>query len=425
MPPTKRKTKITTEQTVPLIDEPLIFSVGQITQYLQNLIEADSIISDSVVVRGELSNVRQASSGHYYITLKDAEASISLIVWASTAKRLRFAIEDGLDVYATGKIEIYARQGSYSLICKSIEPVGVGGLQLAFEQLKKKLQGEGLFDEKNKKELPEYPERIGLITAQTGAVIHDMLRVIRRKYPLVNILLYPVPVQGDHAPAAITEAIVELNRSEYHLDLLIVARGGGSFEDLFCFSSEDVVRAIFASKLPVITGIGHEPDFSLADAVADASASTPTAAADLAVPDTDELLGVLLHYQSVLIHGIERSVHTAERALDDALATLPQVLEKTVLTAGYQLQQLSQTMESSIHNYYQRSVSRVQELASNLDTLSPLKTLARGYSIAIDKTSGKTIMNINDTQPKQVILLQLLDGQVDAEITGPHTKELK
>ena len=417
MPP--KKITVQEEQLLlSIIEEPLIFSVGQITQYLQDLIEADNIVSENIVVRGELSNVRKASSGHYYITLKDETASISLIIWASTAKRFKFAIEDGLDVYATGKIEIYARQGSYSLICKSLEPVGVGGLQLAYEQLKKKLLAEGLFDEQYKKELPEYPKRLGIITAHTGAVIHDMLRVIRRKYPILDVLLYPVPVQGDYAAPAIMEAIQELNRPEYQLDVLIVARGGGSFEDLFCFSDERVVRAIFNSNLPIVTGVGHEPDFSLADAVADAYASTPTAAADLVVPDTEELLGVIMHYQTVLLHGIERVVHFAERALDDVLSALPQFLEKTVLMATHQLSQYVQILETITHHQLQNAMGHVRNLSGELDTLSPLKTMARGYAIVTDKVSGAGIIAIQQVEQNQTVYVHLVDGQLEATVTG-------
>jgi exodeoxyribonuclease VII large subunit len=321
----------------------LSYTVSELTEMLEEAIEEHPVLGGSLIVQGELSNVKRSSRGHVYFTLKDASASIGGILWASTASRLNFNLEDGLEVYLTGRLEIYRPSGTYSVVGSKIEPVGIGALQLAFQQIKERLEAEGLFMEEFKKELPEFPERIGLITSSTGAVIHDMLRVIRRKNPLVHVLLHPVKVQGEGAADEIAAAIQELNHSHYGLDALILARGGGSFEDLFCFSEEAVVRAVFESTVPIVTGIGHEPDYALADAAADYSCSTPTAAADHLVPDIallrenhellvrdllENMAENILYYEQTLDHGATRLVELHESCLETCGTRLEQKKER-------------------------------------------------------------------------------------------------
>lgn len=394
---------------VPEDDTPSFFSVSDITRFLRDTIASDPLLGGPVTVRGELSNIKTSSRGHVYLTLKDEQAALSGILWASTAIRLPFVLEEGLDVFATGQLEIYAPNGSYSLVVKKMEPVGVGALQLAFQQLKEKLSAEGLFDEAHKKPLPDFPRRVGIITSRTGAVIHDMLRVLRRKNPQVDVLICPVAVQGETAAADIARAVTELNRPEYALDVLIVARGGGSFEDLFCFSDEAVVRAIFNSRLPVITGIGHEPDFGLADAVADFSAATPTAAAEAAVPDLALLQKECSQTQTRLLESMWGYLLFYEQWLDQAATRFidahRRILERTETRLG----QTRERLLSAMTQFLEKHTRHLQHAAAELDALSPLKTLARGYAV-VTTEADHVIASIAKAQPGQRIRVRLYDG---------------
>jgi len=368
------------------------FTVSELTERLQTLITEDDILGNPLVVQGEVSNVKISSRGHLYFTLKDEEATIKAKMWASQVKLLPFDLEDGMAVYLTGHLEIYAPHGEYSLTARKLEPVGVGSLQLAFQQIKEKLEAEGLFLDEFKKPLPEFPMRLGIITSSTGSVIHDMLRVIRNKNPLVHVLLHPVKVQGEGAAQEISAAIQELNHDRHALDVLLIARGGGSFEDLFCFSDESVVRAIFASRVPVITGIGHEPDFSLADAVADHSASTPTAAAEAAVPDIELLQQTVTYYHATLIDSFTQQWEQAEQRFDYATTAFLETMQHLLKNADQNIRRLSGEMEA----------------------LSPLNTLSRGYVLATQE--GVPVMSIDQLQLKTLIQLQFHDGKATCEV---------
>ncbi len=392
------------------------FTVSELTQYLETVLNEDPILGNTLVVKGELSNVKRSARGHIYFTLKDPEASVGGIIWASLAKRLAFDIEDGLEVYLTGQVEIYAPSGTYSIVAQSLEPVGVGSLQLAFQQTKERLEAEGLFLPEFKKSLPAFPERIGIITSSTGAVIHDMLRVIRRKNQQVDVLLHPVKVQGEGAAEEIAAAIRELNYPDYALDVLIVARGGGSFEDLFCFSDEQVVRAIFASDIPIITGIGHEPDYSLADAVADYSASTPTAAAEAAVPDTVQLAQILEGMRQDLANGIVGSLYFAEQQFDRAATALVDSFRARLDDTGHRLVNAQQNFEHESTRFFQALEQRLSVYAAELDAFSPLATLARGYAIA-RTPQGHVITSPQDVTKGDALTLILRDGQITCEVT--------
>jgi exodeoxyribonuclease VII large subunit len=416
-PPAKKKKPV---KNTTADDGPTVWTVSSLTQLFRKTISDHDILGQSVVVRGELSNVNPSSRGHVYMNLKDEKASLRGVIWASKAARLPFDIDDGMEVFATGKLDIYAAGGSYSLVIDRLEPVGVGALQLAFEQLKAKLTEEGLFDADRKQPIPAFPKRIGIVTAKTGAVIHDMLRVIRRKNPQLDVLLAPVAVQGQGAAETIAKAITHLNQPEYNLDLLIVGRGGGSFDDLFCFSEEPVVRAIANSALPVVAGVGHEPDFSLTDAVADLSCSTPTAAAEAAVPDTIALQETLQAINGVLAQGLTHALTNAEQQLDGHSDRLIEGMEQHL--DKYQQQLTSHRQQLAIHgrhflNPYEHTLS---QLATTLDNVSPLATLKRGYWAATDNNNA-AITSIKQLSDGDAITLKGADGTAQATITQTRT----
>jgi exodeoxyribonuclease VII large subunit len=265
-----------------------VLSITQLNEYIRSRLDADPLLSQ-VAVRGEVSNYKMYPSGHHYFTLKDEGGALKCVMFKGNAIRLRFRPENGMKVIVQGRITVFPRDGAYQLYCNALTPEGAGDLALAFEQLKAKLHAEGLFDPGHKKPLPRYPEKIAIITSSAGAAVHDMIRILRRRYPLAKVLLLPVRVQGTEAPPEIVGAIRYANRWRV-ADLIITGRGGGSMEDLWAFNDERVARAIYESELPVISAVGHEPDVTIADFVADARASTPSNAAEIAVPDREELL---------------------------------------------------------------------------------------------------------------------------------------
>lgn len=390
-------------------------TVSELTERLDLLIQDDPLLGGLLTVKGEISNTKRSSRGHTYFTLKDSGAGINGILWAALSKALPFRLEDGQEVYLTGHLEIYAPSGTYSLVAKRIEPVGTGSLQLAFQQTRERLEAEGLFRPEYKRPLPEFPERIGIVTSGTGAVIHDMLRVIHRKNPYVNILVTPVKVQGTGACDEIASAIQELNHPTYALDLLMVARGGGSFEDLFCFSEEPVVRAIFDSKIPVITGIGHEPDFSLADAVADYSASTPTAAAERAVPDFDQIVAGLQLYKQRLLDEIFNRFIWHEQLFDGRATAFVEICKHTLEATEIRLEKLTDCFLHESGSYLQAIEQKLLQSAAELEALSPLSTLARGYALAA-RSTGTLITSAGQVQEGESICLKLRDGQLQCEV---------
>jgi exodeoxyribonuclease VII large subunit len=392
------------------------YTVSEITGYLQDLLSEDVLLGNTLLIRGELSNVSRSSRGHLYFTLKDSDASLKGVIWAGLAKTMAFEMKDGLEVYVTGKLEIYAPNGTYSLVSQKVEPLGVGALQLAFQQIKDKLEAQGFFLAEFKKPLPGFARQIGVITSRTGAVIHDMLRVIRHKNPQVDVMIAPVKVQGPGAAEEIAAAIQELNRPEYNLDLLIVARGGGSFEDLFCFSEEIVVKAIFESILPIITGIGHEPDFSLADATADYSASTPTAAAEKAVPDLNKMMTDLSLCQQNLFNIFMSLLIQTEQDFDfkttDLLNRHQQMLDKVAMD----LETHQERLISECRHYLNGFVQALDNVGSALDAFSPLTTLARGFSIATKASDGSVVSSIKQVIPGDLLKIRCLDGQIHCEV---------
>jgi exodeoxyribonuclease VII large subunit len=424
MPPKKRIAPPTATQQLSLTDGLLFaeagvqafWSVTDVLALLTEAIDTHALLGENLTVRGELSNVRPASSGHVYATLKDAGASLSVVLWRSTVQKLPFKLEDGQMVLATGKLNVYAPGGSVSMVVQTVTPEGLGALQLAFEQLKAELTAQGLFDPDRKQPLPVFPMRVGLVTSATGAVIHDMWRVIRQKNPLVTGVLHPVAVQGDGAADQIAAAITRLNEPHWRLDALIVARGGGSFEDLFCFSQASVVQAIAASRLPVVTGIGHQPDFALADAAADYSAATPTAAADALVPNVSAWQTWVTDQQDWLRQQLEHRVFTANQHVDATTDQLHWLMQQHSQQQGQTVARLTEALTQAMGLCQQNAEQQLHTLADSLHQLSPLATLARGYAHVADAKTGQTLASVVQVKPQQRVSIRLRDGLLQARI---------
>jgi exodeoxyribonuclease VII large subunit len=392
-------------------------SVSELTTRIQLTLENDPLLGKPLMVQGEVSNLSRSARGHIYLTLKDEGASIKCAIWASAAKKIAFQLEAGQALIVTGKLDIYAPSGSYTLIISHAEPIGIGALQLAFEQMKAQFDAEGLFSTAYKKEIPAYINRLGIVTSLTGSVLHDMLRVLRHKNPSVSILICPATVQGDNAPQSIAAAITKLNQPQYQIDTLIVARGGGSFEDLFCFSTEPVVRAIFASTVPVITGIGHEPDYGLADAVADYSAQTPTAAAERAVFDRESLLLYLEDTQALLQNRLEHQLQQAELAFDHVATQLLHALQQKVSETQSGLETRQERFVDQMNVLLDKQAYMLDEKMNILDSYSPLATLNRGYAL-VTRDAGQAVLSAQAVSIGETLTIQLYDGLITAKVTS-------
>lgn len=358
-----------------------IYTVSEVNGFIKNVIDGIPQLS-GIYIRGELSNYKIYPSGHHYFTLKDGEGALRCVMFKGSAMKLRFRPENGMQVIAYGRISVFPRDGAYQLYCSQLSPDGVGDLYVAFEQLKDKLYREGLFDEGHKKPLPRYPQRIAIVTSSAGAAVHDMIRILRRRYPIARVLLLPVRVQGVEAPPEIVGAIRYANRWKL-ADVLITGRGGGSMEDLWAFNDERVARAIYACETPVISAVGHEPDVTISDFVADRRASTPSNAAEIAVPDQAELL----RHLSSLSERMNTSEATRLQTLRERLDALKQ---KRVLTdqlayvqdRRMELAHLQQRLGDLTRATITEKQKAFTALASSLDAMSPLKVLGRGYAMA-------------------------------------------
>ena len=399
--------------------EPL--SVSELNARIKGLIESDPVLG-SVYVRGELSNYKVYPSGHHYFTLKDAESSLRCVMFRSAASKLRFRPEGGMRVTAWGRVAVYPRDGAYQLYCEGLMPEGAGDLQVAYEQLKAKLAAEGLFDPAHKKPIPRYPERIAVITSSAGAAVHDIIRVLRKRWPVAKVVLLPVRVQGVEAPPEIAGALRYANKYRV-ADVIITGRGGGSIEDLWAFNDERVARAIYASELPVISAVGHEPDVTIADFVADARASTPSNAAEIAVPDQVELLRWLRGAG-------ERRARSETARLETARQRLTALAAKRVMTDGMayvqdkrlDLDHLQQRLGDVTGAVLGRHRQKFAALAASLDAMSPLAVLGRGYAVARDE-QGKILKSWRETAPGSRVSVTLGEGGFTAVVDKPYTKE--
>ena len=391
-----------------------VLSITQINEYIRNLMDSDALLT-GLAVRGEISNYKMYPSGHHYFTLKDESAALKCVMFKGNAMRLRFRPENGMKVIAMGKISVYPRDGAYQLYCTAMAMDGVGDLYAAFEQLKKKLAAEGLFDPAHKKPLPKYPGTIGIITSSAGAAVHDMLRILRKRYPLTQVKLLPVRVQGVEAPGEIADAIRYANDHKL-ADLLIVGRGGGSIEDLWAFNDERVAHAIYQSEIPVISAVGHEPDVTISDYVADLRAATPSNAAELAVPDREALTQTLDSMSSAMVNAMSRQIKSARQHLNvlsesAALRSPAGYLEQKQKT----LESLKNRMISAQNQSLSRRKQRFIALTAKLDAMSPLKVLTRGYAMA-QTESGEVVRSISQVELGQRINVTLSDGKLSATV---------
>ncbi|MBQ2668410.1 MAG: exodeoxyribonuclease VII large subunit [Clostridia bacterium] len=388
-----------------------VLSVTQINYFLKSLIEGDGRLTD-IYAAGEISNFTDHyRSGHLYFSLKDEKSVIKAVMFSGAARRLRFRPKDGLRVIVRGRVSVYEPSGQYQFYVEEMQPDGIGALNLAFEQLKEKLSKEGLFSTEHKKPLPAFPQRIGVITSPTGAAVQDMMQILARRWPAAEIVFCPVLVQGDDAPKQLTEAVRRMNQLNC-ADVILIGRGGGSAEDLAAFNDEGLARAIFASDIPVISAVGHETDFTICDFVADLRAPTPSAAAELAVPDQTEIRLQLKMQTERLRQAAERLLDynrqrldtlASARVLRDPAAVLPdrkarfQAVTQRLLAAGMQ-----KTMSEK---------ENLAALSARLDAMSPLKVLQRGYAIVSD-ANGKTISSVQETSIDDKLSVRVKDGQL-------------
>ncbi len=386
--------------------EPL--SVSELNARIKGLIESDPVLG-SVYVRGELSNYKVYPSGHHYFTLKDAESSLRCVMFRSAASKLRFRPEGGMRVTAWGRVAVYPRDGAYQLYCEGLMPEGAGDLQVAYEQLKAKLAAEGLFDPAHKKPIPRYPERIAVITSSAGAAVHDIIRVLRKRWPVAKVVLLPVRVQGVEAPPEIAGALRYANKYRV-ADVIIIGRGGGSIEDLWAFNDERVARAIYASELPVISAVGHEPDVTIADFVADLRAATPSNAAELVAPDVSELRDAIRSASARLDQAIGRGLSQRRTALTElASRRVMQSPTGFIDQRRLELDSIRLRLDAAATGRLHRERQEFARLAAKLDALSPLKVLGRGYSIALD-AEGRAVREAGQLKAGDKLDLRLSRG---------------
>lgn len=396
-------------------------SVTELNNFIKGLLEQEPALSN-VCVRGELSNYKIYPSGHHYFTLKDSESSLRCVMFKSSASKLRFRPENGMSVTVYGRVAVYPRDGAYQLYCSAIMPEGAGDLQIAFEQLKAQLASEGLFDRSHKKALPQFPKRIAIITSSAGAAIHDMIRILGHRWPMAQVVLLPVRVQGVEAPPEIAGAIRYANEFKV-ADVIITGRGGGSMEDLWAFNDERVARAIYTSELPVISAVGHEPDVTISDYVADVRASTPSNAAEIVVPDWHDIQDSLDSY------GIR-----ADQALRKKLVSLSERLEsyrnKRVLTdpAAYidnrriELDHVRDRLAAAEERNLSKCRQNFVALTAALDAMSPLRVMSRGYAIA-ERNDGAVVRSTDMLNAGDSITLRLLDGRADCLVRSVSKTE--
>jgi exodeoxyribonuclease VII large subunit len=441
-----------------------IYTVSQLNSLIKVALEEK--LPPRLIIRGEISDWKLHSSGHCYFSLKDESGILPSVMWASKFRNVKFSPEDGMAVLATGHIDVYTVGGKYQLYVEKLEPEGVGALQLAFEQMVKKLRAEGLFNDVHKKVLPAYPERIGILTSETGAAVHDIIDSIRNRWPCVKLFLYPVPVQGEGAAEKITAALRDINRrnKELKLDVLIVGRGGGSLEDLWAFNEEVLARAIFDSQIPVISAVGHEVDVTVADFVADARASTPTKAGVVAVPDMQEVLGRLVYFekslaskaraklelssenlQTILANAVFRNplllVQNAEQQLDELVAELAEAIRELLVAAQYKLSasyeqivriephRLLGNKTVELNNLKNRANTVIQAIINDcrmqltaqdnrLAGLNPKSVLQRGYSITTNKKTGSLVRTLEDVRVGDHLITELTDENlIESKVT--------
>ncbi len=397
--------------------EPHVYSIGELNRLVKNTIEGQFPL---IWVRGEISNFKPHSSGHFYFSLKDSTSQISAVMFKGHNARLKFRPEDGMEVIVRGKLTVYEPRGSYQVFCELMEPVGAGALQKAFEQLKKKLESEGLFSAAKKRSLPAFPKRIALVTSPTGAAIRDMLNVLTRRFKGLEVTVIPTAVQGEAAPREIVKAIELANLVQPPFDVMIVGRGGGSIEDLWAFNTEPVARAIHASQIPTVSAVGHEIDFTIADFVADLRAPTPSAAAELVVKNVGDLIDQIGVYRERLKHLIISGIRSKTEKV--------QLTSKRLIDPKRKLQdmiircdELVDRLKSQLRFIFERKSTRLGRAASLLDSLSPLKVMDRGYAIVT--IHDQILKSYKDAKVSETVLMRVSDGDLTAQVLTSSPKK--
>lgn len=391
----------------------MAISVTDLNKYIKNKIADDEYLNN-ILIKGEISNFKHHYTGHLYFTLKDENSLIKCIMFKSYAQKLNFEPKDGMKVYILGSVSVFERDGVYQIYAKVMEEDGLGDLYTKYQKLKEELEKKGLFDQSHKQKIPMMPKVIGVLTSQTGSVIRDIINVSTRRNPSVYIRLLPVPVQGEGAAEKIAEGIEYMNQNQL-ADVIILARGGGSLEDLWPFNEEIVAHSIYESKIPIISAVGHETDFSISDFVADLRAPTPSAAAELAVPDIYEVKQKINTYQNRLKMALTKKLEIMKLRYDKCMSSsvfrepTRRIQENYIKIDSYVKQ-----LENVINKIKEKNKNKYIELVSKLDTLSPLKTLTRGYSIIEKK--GKIVKSVTDLQPEDEISIRLKDGEKQAKI---------
>lgn len=391
-----------------------VLTVSQLNAYIKSKFDFDDVLS-GIWIKGEISNFKNHTSGHMYMTLKDEIGVVKAVMFKGNTFSLRFVPENGMKVLVYGRVSVYERDGQYQIYIEKMEPDGIGALYIAYEQLKKRLEEEGLFDESHKKDLPAFPKKIAVVTSPTGAAVRDILNVLKRRYPLADVTVYPVQVQGDGSAEQIASAIEYINTSSV-CDVIITGRGGGSIEDLWCFNEEVCARAIYNSEIPVISAIGHETDFTIADFVADLRAPTPSAAAELATPDINEITSFLYDAEGRLLRLTLNAVENKRFKLTE---TAKRFSDKAVLNdyAGKRqyLDGLVQRSASVVASKISESKEKFVKSVSKLEVLNPLSVLKRGYSLATDE-DGKVMDSLESFEVNKNFILNVKDGKIKAAV---------
>lgn len=398
-----------------------IFTVTEINNYIKYLMQNDILLSH-LFVKGEISNYKLHTSGHAYFTLKDSDSRIKCVMFKGNASKLKFVPEYGSAVILRGYFSIYERDGQYQLYVEDMIPEGTGSLYKAYEQLKKKLSELGYFDESRKKKLPFMPKAVGIVTSPTGAAVRDIISIIKRRCPCVDILLYPVQVQGAGAENEIAEGIRYFN-SKGNVDVMIVGRGGGSIEELWAFNEEIVAKAIYESNIPVISAVGHETDFTIADFAADLRAATPSAAAELAVPDKQSLLGKVNQYQYVLSSAMTNYINDKRVKIERiSRDNVFRQLERKILNLNQTLDALNKYLDYNMMNIMKSSRNALDKAVGKLTILDPESALGRGYGMVLRKEDGKLLTSINELKISEELEIRLKDGKATVEVKGLEKK---